>query len=454
MTRFDGGVGIRFIALLLFSFAFLSPAWSQTGDIGSWFVEKLKSSSQQVTAFANVNVIRLDNHRIIPNQNVVVKGDRIVDIGPAGKVRVPKGALKIEGKGKYLMPGLVDMHFHLPGPEEKPEIIEAYLFFFVANGVTTVRSTIGQPNHIEIREKVKSRELFGPTLYLACPPLRDDSIKTPQQAREFVQRYKTQGYDLIKNYGLSDSAAYEAAAMAAREAGLTFFGHVSKHMSIHRALALGQSVEHLQGYYNEVEADSTRLNALAEVTKKTGIWNCPTQFWVEYLYERNLDTLLAYEGVRYMPQKVVDEWVLKKKEDFQKYSADTAEYPKRLAMCRKIIKALHDGGAKLVLGGDSPGKFMVPGFSYVHEMRAFIKAGLKPRDVLVSGTRDAAEYLGSLQEFGTIEVGKRADLILLDANPFENINNILKRSGVMLRGAWFTSQELEKGARVYSGFLK
>jgi imidazolonepropionase-like amidohydrolase len=352
------------------------------------------------------------------------------------------------------MPGLVDMHFHMPGPEADSKTIEAYLFFLVANGITTVRSTIGQANHIEIRERVKSRELFGPTLYLACPPLRDDSIKTPQQAREFVQRYKTQGYDLIKNYGLSDSAAYEAAAMAASEAGLTFFGHVSKRIGIQRTLALGQSVEHLHGYYNEVEADSTKLNALAEATKKRGIWNCPTQFWEEYLCERNLDTFLAYEGVRYMPRKVVEKWVQSKKEDFQKYSADTAEYPKRLAIGRQIIKALHDAGAGLVVGSDSPGRFRIPGFAIYGEMRAFARAGLRPYEILVCATRNASEYLKELDRSGTVEVGKRADLVLLDANPLENMNNVLKRAGVMLNGAWFTKQELEKGVEYYSKFIE
>jgi len=441
-------------ATVLFAFTLSSSAWLQAANFAKPFIEKLNTSIQRVTAFVNVNIVPMDSDRILPNQTVLVQNGKISAIASAKEIKIPQGALKINGKGKYLMPGLVDMHFHLPGPKEKPEIIEAYLFFFVANGVTTVRSTIGQQNHIEIREKVKSRKLFGPTLYLACPPLRDDSIKTPQQAREFVQRYKTQGYDLIKNYGLSDSAAYEAAALAARETGLTFFGHVSKRIGIQRTLTLGQSVEHLHGYYNEVEADSTKLNALAEATKKREIWNCPTQFWEEYLCERNLDTFLAYEGVRYMPRKVVEKWVQSKKEDFQKYSGDTAEYPKRLAIGRQIIKALHDAGAGLVVGSDSPGRFRIPGFAIYGEMRAFSRAGLKPYEILVCATRNAAEYLKELDHSGTIEVGKQADLILLDANPLENMNNVLKRAGVMLNGAWFTKQELEKGIKYYSKFIE
>ncbi len=436
------------------AFFFSVSAWPQSENFSKPFLEKLKTAPQKITAFANVNVVPMNGGGILPDQTVLIRDGRISVIGSAQEIKIPADALKIEGKGKYLIPGLVDMHFHLPGPEEKAEITEAYLFFFVANGITSVRSTIGRPNHIEVRERVKSRKLFGPALYLAGPPLRDDSVKTPRQAREFVQRYKTLGYDLIKNYGLSDSGTYEAAALAVREAGLTFFGHVSKKMSIQRALALGQSVEHLQGYSNEVEADSANLNALVEATKKSGVWNCPTQFWEEFLCERNFDTLLAYEGVRYMPQKTVDQWVLEKKEDIQKYAADSAGCPKKLAIRRNIIRALHDAGAKLVLGGDSPGKFLVPGFCYVHEMRAFIQAGLLPRDVLACGTRNGAEYLGGFQEFGTIEAGKKADLVLLDANPLENIDNVLKRAGVMLNGAWFTRQELEKGIEYYSKFIE
>lgn len=439
---------------VFWAFALFGSVRSQTGNFEKPFLEKLKASHRGITAFVHVNVIPADSERILADQTVLVQDARIFEIGPAQTVKIPPGAHRIECKGKYLMPGLVDMHFHLPGPETDLKKIHAYLFFLVANGITTARSTIGQANHIEIREEIKSRELLGPALYLAGPPLWDDSVKTPERAREFVQRYKAQGYDLIKNYGLSDSATYEAAAEAAREAGLTFFGHVSKRIGIYRTIALGQSVEHLQGYSNEVAADSTKLDGLVEATHKAGIWNCPTQFWEEYLYERNFDTLLAYEGVGYMPKKVVEEWVLKKKEEIQKYAADSAEFPKRLATRRKIIRALYDGGAKMVLGGDSPGKFLVPGFCFVHEMRAFCKAGLSPYAVLVCGTRNGAEYLGGLENFGTVETGKRADLVLLEANPLEDINNVLKRAGVMLNGAWFTKQELEKGLGHYSKLLE
>ena len=141
-------------------------------------------------------------------------------------------------------------------------------------------------------------------------------------------------------------------------------------------------------------------------------------------------------------------------EDIQKYAADSADYPKRLAVRRKIIRALYDGGAKLVLGGDSPGKFLVPGFCFVHEMQAFRKAGLLPFAILQCGTRNGAEYLGGLEHFGTIEVGKRADLVLLEANPLADINNVLKRAGVMLNGAWFSKQELETGIKRYSKFFE
>lgn len=441
-----------FLILILLSSFFPESVHGQVSTRA--LLKKMHKPSDQVTAFVNVNVVPMDGNKILHNQTVIVRGDRIFEIGPVKEVQIPQAAKQIKGDGQYLIPGLVDMHFHLPGPKTKKKEIEAYLLFFIAKGVTTVRSTIGAPNHTQIRNQIKSNKFFGPTLYLASPPLSSRDVKTPSQARQLVYQHKTDGYDLIKLYDISDTAVYDAAVQAAQEVKLPFFGHVSPEIGVYRALKAGQSIEHLDGYLKAFQADSNNFKTLVKLTKQSGIWNCPTQFFCEYIYGFDLNKQIAYEGVSYVSKKLLDRWIKIKKEELEKYAGQKEANQKELEARRKIIKKLHEGGAKLLLSGDSPGKFRLPGFCLLHEMRAFAKAGLDPYEILKTGTYNPADYFNALEEFGTVEVGKRADLLLLEANPLEDINNISKQAGVMLRGVWFTSPELDKITRAYAKELE
>lgn len=206
-------------------------------------LRRLNTEARQVTVIENVTVIPMDAEHVLSNQTVVIRQGRIFEIGLADSTPVPEDAQRIDGRGKYLIPRLADMHFHLQGPEADPEEINACLLFFIANGVTTVRSTLGKPNHLEIRDKIKAGQLFGPNLYLASPPMHSKSITTVTAAREFVFKSKAEGYDLIKLHDISDSTIYDAAIQAAKEVSLPCFGHVTSEIGIDRALKASQSIE-------------------------------------------------------------------------------------------------------------------------------------------------------------------------------------------------------------------
>ena len=197
---------------------------------GPWTV-----GCSQTVVFENENVIPMDRERILRNHTVLVRDERIAEMGPESSVRVPDDAQKIDGSGKYLIPGFAEMHGHLPGPDTPPELIDRVLFLFVANGVTTARGMLGHPSHLDLRREIEEGKRFGPTLYLAGPAFGGPDL-TPEMARQRVREQKAAGYDLLKVQERLKPATYEAMAAAARDVGIPFGGHVPNDVGLLRAL--------------------------------------------------------------------------------------------------------------------------------------------------------------------------------------------------------------------------
>ena len=210
----------------------------------------------RVTVFENVNVIPMDRERVLRGQTVVVRDGLISEVGDARKVRVPPGAERIDGRGKYLLPGLVDMHTHLFTDDDFPEELAGdELAVMLANGVTTVRLMIGTPEHLVMRRQVEAGELLGPTLYVASPQLAGRKygggtfngrvVKTPEEARAAVRDFKAAGYDFIKLTTEITPEVYDAATEAAKASGIRIVGHVDLRVGLRRALAAGHQIYHL-----------------------------------------------------------------------------------------------------------------------------------------------------------------------------------------------------------------
>jgi imidazolonepropionase-like amidohydrolase len=348
------------------------------------------------------------------------------------------------------MPGLAEMHGHVPPPNQPVQYIEDVLFLYFANGVTTVRGMQGAPGQLELRDRVNKGELVGPTLYLAGPSFNGNAVKTPEQAVQMVREQKSQGWDLLKVQGGLSVATYDAMARTAKEVGIPFAGHVPADVGLLHAIEMGQQTyDHIDGFIEYLggakgPVDEVKLREIVRRVREQGAWIVPTMAVWETL-QGTLDdkTLTAYPELKYMPVQQVQQWTLALQKRLSNPQFNQAAAKLVIDNRMRILRALHEGGVRILLGTDAPQQFSVPGFSIHREMTRMIAAGMTPYDVVKSGTQSVGAYFKDRDDFGTIEVGKRADLVLVDANPLQNVANIARRSGVMARGRWLTEKDIQ-----------
>ena len=417
------------------------------------------------TAFIGVNVLPMDKEDVLADQTVVVTDGRITSIGPAGKAQVPAGAVNVDGKGKYLMPGLGELHAHIPGGTAPEAHIERTLFLYVANGVTTIRGMLGDPRHLVYRERVAKGEVLGPRIYTSGPSFNGNSAKTPDAAIAMVIEQKKAGYDLLKIHPGVPRDAFDVMAGKADELRIPFAGHVPQAVGLTRALeAKYRSIDHLDGYVEALtpdasgsemfgvnlvaQADERRIPAQVKATRAAGTWQVPTDILlVNWLNDEDPQAMAKWPEMKYVEPGILAKWIAQKEGIVAKYPR--ADRQKLLALRRKLIKALHDGGVPFALGSDAPQTWNVPGFSAHRELGAMVAAGLTPYEALRSGTANVGAYFGTQSTVGTVSVGKRADLILLEANPLTNITNSSRIAGVMVNGRWLPKADID--ARLAAG---
>ncbi|MCY4647254.1 MAG: amidohydrolase family protein [Gammaproteobacteria bacterium] len=401
---------------------------------------------QRTTAFVNANVVPMDREGVLADYTVVVSSGRIVDMGPSASVDPPAGALVIDAGGKYLMPGLAEMHGHMPGGD----IEETVMFLYVANGVTTVRGMLGQDGHLALRARANAGEIIAPTLYMAGPSFNDGSVNSPREAEEQVRRQQREGWDLLKIHPGPTLDEYNAMAVTAQEVGIRFAGHVPADVGLEHAILMGQETfDHLDGYIEyldafEGEVDEDRLQYIVQLTRDAGAWVVPTMvLWeVGIIGRGDADELAGYPEMRYWPSGQVWGWGNRQRAAASRTSPERAA--QWAANRNRVLKALSDGGAGILLGTDSPQIFSVPGFSIHRELKAMADAGMSAWEILVSGTRNVGEYFQGRDAFGTVAVGRRADLLLLNANPLSDVANVADRAGVMFRGRWLPEEEIRR----------
>lgn len=434
--------------------------------------------SAQTIAITHVNVIPMDKEGILKNYTVIVADGLIVDIGK--NLKIPKNAEIVSGKGKYLIPGLVDMHVHLlsDGDEYPDSIAEDELKVMVANGVTTVRFMIGTPEQLVLRERSEKGEIIAPTIYAASPHLTGKEqgnnfvVHTEQEAREAVIKSKAAGYDFIKITTFIDAKVYEAAVDEAAKHDIRVVGHAdSRYVGVARAWKAKQQIEHLDGYLEMLLSedapmtgsisdlyvydpknwesfdyiDESKIPEIARSTVSANPFFDPTQHFMKHTFglPRSEASIRAQPDFKFYPKAVQDFYIGYQKKT--KINDITLEKrAKWVGIRNRLIKAIYEAGGKVMAGSDTPEFLWLYGYTLHRELRALADAGLSNYAVLEAATKNPAMFFGTLDQVGTIEKGKRANLLLLEDNPLENISNTQKRAGVMLNGRYYQQKELNE----------
>jgi imidazolonepropionase-like amidohydrolase len=409
-----------------------------------------QAAGDAVTAFVDVTVIPMDAERALPGHTVLVQGDRIVAVGPSASVEVPAGARRVEGRGRFLAPGLAEMHGHVPPPGAPAQYTEDVLFLYVANGITTVRGMLGADGQLDLRRRTSRGELVGPTLYLAGPSFNGNSVNSPEDAVRMVREQRAAGWDLLKVHPGLTAAEYDAMARTAAEEGIRFGGHVPDDVGLMHAIRMGQETfDHVDGYtaYAGGEGtplDEAKLDAAVRATREAGAWVVPTMALWEVLYGTlDLDSLQAYPELRYAPRQQVASWANAYRQRMASPQYDAAQARGAIEARQRVLAALHRGGVRILMGTDAPQQYSVPGFSLHREFPRMRAAGMSPYEILASGTRNVGDYFNRNDTFGTVAVGRRADLLLLDADPLAHESNLQRIAGVMVRGRWLSREQID-----------
>jgi imidazolonepropionase-like amidohydrolase len=403
----------------------------------------------ETLVFRNVNVVSMTSPKVMEKQNVIVRDGKIESVSTR-LAKMPDGTKVVDGTGKFLMPGLAEMHGHVPPANAPNGATEDTLFLYVANGITTVRGMLGHPGQLELREKSKRGEIVAPNLYLAGPSFNGNSINSPVEAIAKVRAQKREGWDLLKVHPGLTRAEYDAMARTAREEGMRFGGHVPEEVGLEHAIEMGQETfDHIDGYAELLAADkgpvdARKLAAIVKRSKDAGVWIVPTSALWEVIFGAiPLETLNAYPELKYVSAQTVEQWSAS-------YNQRMSEIPREaakniIANRTRILRALHEGGVRILMGTDAPQQYSIPGFSLHRELLRMREAGMSSYEILKSGTVNVGQYFQKQDTFGTIAPGQRADLVLLDANPLADITNVDKIRGVMVRGRWLDRATLDAG---------
>jgi hypothetical protein len=430
-----------------------------TGSIA----QDMVNSSDKEIVFTSVNVISMENDQVTSNQIVIIKNGKITAMGKA--LKYGKDALVIDAKGKYLIPGLAEMHAHVP-PIDDMEPMKDVLKLFAFNGVTTIRGMLGHPRHLELRSKIQSGEILGPRFYTSGPSANGNSVKNTEDAIKLAKEQKAMGYDFIKLHPGLTKETFTTLSKTAQEVGIPYGGHVSFNVGVWMAAeAKYATIDHLDGMvealvpgietmteqqnglfgmFSSEKADEARIPKVIQALKDNGVWLVPTQALAERWFApaATPELMNAAPEMKYMDAKTRENWMNSKKTLVANplYNAD--KISNFIKLRRKLILESQKSGVGILLGSDGPQIFNVPGFSIHHELRYLVDSGLTPFQALQAGTVNVAKFYNATDR-GTIKPGNVADLVLLNGNPLQDITKSTSIEGVMLNGKWLSKEYID-----------
>ena len=435
-----------------------------------------KPSVNDLLVVDNVTVVDVRTGKLKPDQTVILERHRIFSIRPSKSAKYPPDADRVNGRGGYLIPGLWDMHVHLVFGDWFPDAKDISLPLFIANGVTSVRDMGSELDVVQDwRTQIAAGQLIGPRILTSGPMLDGPrprfpssiAIASPEEARHAVDDLKAHGADFIKLQSLLPRDAVLAIAEEARKREIAFAGHVPNAMRASEMSEAGmKSFEHLIGIFEGSSTaedaflkggktegrflatyDEARAASLAALLAKNHTWQCPTLVW-----ERggNLLDVSDFSGdarVKYVPGSWKNKtWKRFTEEITQGYGTDDiATRRKFIDKELEVVRMLEKAGVPFLAGTDTPaGVHIFPGFSLHEELERFVAAGFTPLEALQTATLNPAQFFGMAGQLGAIEEGKLADMVLLSANPMEDIANTEKIAGVFVNGRYFSHSQIEK----------
>ena len=422
--------------------------------------------SQQVIHIKDVAVLTMVTENILQHQDVIISGGKIMLIQPTSDLPADHETVIIDGRGLYLMPGLSEMHAHIPVPQDEDDTyVRETLLLFLANGVTVIRGMLGNPYHLLLREDVKNGKIPGPRIYTSSPSLNGNSIPTAEIAREKVTQYARDGYDFLKIHPGIQLDVFREVVKTSRETGIRFAGHVPVDVGVRNAIDFGYwSIDHLDGYVeglvNDEDlkgkggffgyqfTDTTNISLLSELVRMSAeknIWQVPTQtLFTRWFSPTPAVYMIQEHEMDYIPARLRYSWVTNK----ERLNSDTSYYYDQHArfvnLRKKILFDLYEAKVPILLGSDSPQVMNVPGFSIHHEIDDMLDVGMPLYDVLLSGTANPARFFGMEGQFGTIVPGADADLVLVSGNPLDDHSVLRRPTGVMIQGNWYDRKALDQ----------
>jgi len=433
-------------------------------------------ASPSVVIIHDVTVIDTTGGSAQTHRTVVARDGKIEEIassagGMSGKLQ----GVNVDGTGKFLIPGLWDMHVHIVFGDWFPRGKEVTLPLFIANGITGVRDMGGELEVLQQwRKEITAGTLIGPRMVISGPMLDGPqprfpssiAIATPEDGRRAVDDLKRRGADFIKLQSLIPREAVFAIAEEARKQGITFVGHVPDSVRASEASNAGQkSFEHLIGVFEGSSPledaflkgpktqgqflstyDPKRAAALFALLAKNHTWQCPTLVWERGGNLIDQTDFASDTRAKYVPAYWKDvTWKRFTEQIMHEFSTDDLATRKRFVEKElEVVNAMHRAGIPFLAGTDTPpGVYIFPGFSLHEELQRFVAAGFTPMEALQTATLNPAKFLGMEDQLGTIKKGKLADLVLLDANPLDDIRNTQKIAGVIANGRYFSRADLD-----------
>lgn len=402
-------------------------------------------ASAQTVTIDNVTIVDVTTGRLQPRQTIVIEGKRIARIEPASQAT--RAAATLDGTGMFVIPGLWDMHIHAYFTNDTARFhstSEVMLPLFVVNGVTGVRDLGSNLDAtLAARDSVAAHQLIGPRMLVSGPMLDGPTtgyaaaikVATPDDARAAVRMLKDRGVDLIKTQSLIPKDAYFALADEATRIGMPFEGHVPNAITALEAMNAHQrSFEHLIGVRDTA-------NALIAELARNKVWQCPTVI-------NSVGTaadLLSDPGLSFWLRQSVDGW--RRSAVTQSAASDSAAqaFDARANRRLALIKRMYDLKIPFLAGTDAPAGYdLIPGTSLHRELQLFVRAGLTPLQALQTATLNPAIYFGKTAEWGTVESGKTADLVVLARNPLVDIANTRAVVAVIADGRYYAPRELAR----------